>query len=129
MTPILTLLSTPPYLDPLNSILGWLGWLVLLGAIVATVVRFREMQKHAKPRATLLILFILLAPIANLFFGVRLTSGVALPEPGIPSGPHNPALMAFSILPWMLAGGFLGPLDALIVAALSGLTRSLWDTQ
>ena len=66
-----------------------------------------------------------LAPLANLFLGVRLSSGVALPEPGIPSGPHNPALMAFSVLPWMLAGGFLGPLDALLVGALAGLTRCL----
>jgi signal transduction histidine kinase/HAMP domain-containing protein len=128
MTPILTALSSPPYLDLLNSTLGWLGWLVLLGVIITTVVRFRDLQRSAKPRAALLILFSLLALLANLFMGVRLSSGVALPEPGIPSGPHNPALMAFSALPWMLAGGFLGPLDALIVGALAGLTRCLWDT-
>ena len=128
MTPILTLLSSPPYLDPLNSILGWLGWLVLLGAVIAAVVRFRDLQRRSKPRAALLALFIILAPLANLFLGVQLSSGVALPEPGIPSGPHNPALMAFSVLPWMLAGGFLGPLDALLVGALTGLTRCLWDT-
>ena len=128
MTPILTLLSSPAYIDPLNSILGWLGWFVLLGAIIATVVRFRQLQRHTKPRAALLALFMVLAPLANLFLGVRLSSGVALPEPGIPSGPHNPALMAFSVLPWMLAGGFLGPMDAFLVGALTGLTRCLWDT-
>ncbi len=128
MTPILTLLTSAPYLDPLNSILGWLGWLLLLGIIIATVVQSRELQRRTKPRAALLALFILLAPLANLFLGVRLSSGLALPEPGIPSGPHNPALMVFSALPWMLAGGFLGPLDALLVGALSGLTRCLWDT-
>ena len=128
MTPILTLLSTAPYLDPLNSILGWLGWFVLLGAIIAMVVRFRTLQRHANPRLALLVLFMVLAPLANLFLGVRLSSGVALPEPGIPSGPHNPALMAFSALPWMLAGGLLGPLDALFVGLVSGLVRCLWDT-
>ena len=128
MTPILTALASPPYIDPLNSILGWLGWLVLFVAIIATAFRFRDLQRRLKPRAALLILFMLLAPLANLFLGVRLSSGVALPEPGIPSGPHNPALMAFSILPWMLAGGFLGPLDALLVGGLAGLTRCLWDT-
>ncbi len=128
MTPILTLLSSPPYLDPLHSFLGWLGWLVLLGAIVATVIRSRSLQRRAKPRAALLTLFIILTPLANLFLGVRLSFGLALPEPGIPSGPHTPALMAFSLLPLMLAGGFLGPLDALLVGLLTGLARGLWDT-
>jgi len=38
MTPILILLSTHLYLDPLNSLPGWVGWFVLLGLIVAVIV-------------------------------------------------------------------------------------------
>ena len=128
MTPILTLLSAPPYLDPLNSILGWAGWFLLLGLILLVVVRSQDLQKHGKPRGTLLAVFLFLGLLGNLFLGVQLSSGAALPEPGIPSGPHNPVLMVFSALPWMLAGGFLGPLDALLVGAFSGLLRGLWDS-
>ncbi len=128
MTPILTLLFNPAYLDPLNSFLGWAGWLVLLGLIVFAAVRGRGAQRRGKPRGILFILFLFLVPLTNLFLGVQLSSGAALPAPGIPSGPHNPVLMVFSALPWMLAGGFLGPLDAAIIGAVTGLTRCLWDT-
>jgi PAS domain S-box-containing protein len=128
MTPILTLLFTPPYFEPLNSFLGWAGWLALLGLIVAAVVNWRGVQRHGKPRGILFLLFFLLTPLTNLFLGVQLSSGSALPVQGIPAGPHNPLLMVFSALPWMLAGGFLGPLDAAIIGALTGLTRGLWDT-
>ncbi len=128
MTPIVTLLSAPAYFKPLTSWLGWVGWLLLLGLNLATLLRWRGMQRQGKRRWGLLALFILLIPLTNLFIGLRLPAGQALPEPGIPSGPHSPALMFFSALPWMLAGGFLGPLDALIVGLLSGLARGLWDT-
>ncbi|MGB8212408.1 MAG: ATP-binding protein [Anaerolineales bacterium] len=128
MTPILTLLSNPIYLAPLNSFLGWVGWFVLLALIITTVVSCRDLQRRNKPRGSLLALFMVLALLANLFLGVRVSSGVALPEPGIPSGPYNPALMVFSALPWMLAAGFLGPVDALIVGIFTGLIRCLWDT-
>lgn len=128
MTPILTLLSNPPYPDPLNSILAWAGWVVLLGVVVAAILRWRGYQRRGGLRGLLLVLFALFVPIANLFLGLRFSSGAALPEPGIPSTAHDPALMAFSALPWMLAAGFLGPLDAALVGALTGLTRCLWDT-
>lgn len=128
MMPILTLLSSPVYFKPLTCWPGWVGWFILLGLNIAAVLRWRGMQRRGKTRWPLLLLFILSAPLANLFVGLQLPSGAALPEPGIPSGPHSPVLMIFASLPWMLAGGFLGPVDALIVGLVSGLTRSLWDT-
>jgi PAS domain S-box-containing protein len=128
MQPILTLLFDPPYSDLPTSIIGWVGWLVFLGVIVAFAVGGRKLQRRGRPRGWLLALFLLLVPLANLFLGLRLSSGSALPEPGIPSAPHNPILMVFSALPWMLAGGFLGPVDALLVGLLTGLSRCLWDT-
>ena len=128
MTPILTLLQNLRYADPLNSWLGWVGWLVLLGVMAAALMRWRGMQKRGRPRGILFILFLLLVPLTNLFLGVQFSSGAALPEPGIPSGPYSPVLMVFSALPWMLAGGFLGPLDAAMLGLLTGLVRCFWDT-
>ena len=128
MTPILTLLVNSPYLIPIQSFLGWAGWLVLLGLIIAALIRWRDFQSHGKHRWLLVGIFIVLVPITNLFLGMQLPSGAALPYSGIPSGPHNPVWMFFSAIPWMLAGGFLGPVDAVIVGVLTGLTRGLWDT-
>ncbi|MEW6094474.1 MAG: ATP-binding protein [Chloroflexota bacterium] len=128
MTSILTLLTSPVYLEPFTSWLGWAGWLVVLGLTLGGVFRWRNLQRGGKDRGWLILLFVFLVPLTNLFLGLRLPTGAALPEPGIPSGPHSPALMFFSALPWMLAGGFLGPVDALLVGLLTGLTRGLWDT-
>ena len=128
MTPILTLLNSTAYPDLLNSLLGWLGWLLLAGVTVVLGIRWRRMQNAGRRRAWLLALFLVLVPLTNLFLGIRLSTGEALPPSGIPAGPHQPLWMFFSALPWMLAGGFLGPLEALIVGALTGLTRCLWDT-
>ncbi len=128
MTPILTLLSNPPFPDLFKTLTGWVGWFLLLGLAVGAAVYWRGMQKHGRPRTGLLILFLALVPLTNLFLGIRLFSNAALPPTGIPAGPHNPAWMIFSALPWMLAAGFLGPVDALLVGAFTGLTRCLWDT-
>ncbi len=128
MTPILTLLGNLPYPDLLNSLLSWLGWLLLTGMIVFMGIRWRRMQKHGPRRGWWLGLFLVLVPLTNLFLGLQLSTGEALPPSGIPAGPHHPLWMIFSALPWMLAGGFLGPVDALIVGAFTGLTRCLWDT-
>jgi PAS domain S-box-containing protein len=128
MTSVLTLLLTAPYLVPLDSLLGWAGWFVLFGIVIFTAIRIRGVQSRGKQHWLLFTLFLFLVPLTNLFLGLRISSGTALPTPGIPESPHNPLLMVFSALPWMLAGGFLGPLDALIIGLLSGLARGLWDT-
>ncbi len=128
MTPILTLLLSSMYIRPLTSLLGWVGWLLFLGGVIAATVRWRRFQAHSDQRWLLFTIFVLLVPLTNLFLGVRLPSGASLPESGIPQAPQPPALMVFSALPWMLAGGLLGPVDALVIALLSGLVRSLWDT-
>lgn len=129
MAPILTLLLESPYWKPLTSWLGWVGWvaMVALGLVVLWYVRGMESQE-VRNRWLLVLLFAALAFLTNLFLGLRLPSGAALPEPGLPLGPRAPAMMFFAALPWMLAGGFLGPLAAFLVGAVGGLARSLWDT-
>jgi PAS domain S-box-containing protein len=128
MTPLLFLLADPPYLEPPASLAGWLGWIFLLGINLAALLRWRKYQGGGGRRVLLHVLLAALVPLTSLFLGVRLSSGAALPAPGIPEAPHSPALMLFSALPWMLAGGFMGPLSAAGVALLVGLARGLWDT-
>ncbi len=128
MTPLLSLLASYPYIQSLTFLLGWAGWLLLLGLIVFLLVRWRKIGVNKKMRWGIFIATVILVPFTNLFLGLQLSSGSALPEPNIPAAPHNPTLMLFASLPWMLAGGFLGPLPAAIVGLLCGLTRALWDS-
>jgi PAS domain S-box-containing protein len=128
MTPLLSLLNALHYLKPPPSLTGWLGWLFMLGIAVAALIRWRRYQQGLGRRILLMILLVFLVPLTGLFLGVRLSPGAALPVPGIPEPPHSPVLMLFSALPWMLAGGFLGPISAAIVGLLTGLVRGLWDT-
>ncbi len=128
MTPILTLFTDPIYLKPFTQLSGWVAWFFLIALLVFGGFRWRSFQRIGKARGWLVLLFTFLVPLTNLFLGMRLTTGSALPEPGIPLGPHNPALMFFSALPWMLAGGFLGSLEGLLIGLLTGLVRGLWDT-
>lgn len=62
-----------------------------------------------------------------LLIGVRLPAGTSLSQPGIPQETRGPALMFFSVLPWLLAGGMLGPFGALFFGLLAGLLRFLFD--
>ena len=123
-----TLLSGTFYL-PAPSALGWLVWFLFLGLTVYSIYRWRAFQPSMTGRfwGIFFVLFLSIL-LTNLFLGVRLPSGSALPPPGLPAELLPPALMIFSALPWMLAAGPLGPLGAAILGGLAGLLRGAWDT-
>lgn len=96
---------------------------------IMLLMRWRKYDKSQNSRNWLI--FILLAisvPITSLFFGVRLPAEGALSPPGIPVEPFGPALIVFAAIPWILAGGLLGPRMAAVLAAFSGLLLALWGT-
>ena len=113
---------------PLSTV-GWLGWLVLLGLIIWLVWNWRQTELPWGARnwgifASLALLVI----VCNLFIGIRLPVGTALPLPDVPQEPRGPALMLLSGLPLLLAGGILGPVAAALLGLLAGTVRFLWDT-
>ena len=126
---LLTLLSTSPYIEFPQGVVGWLGWLILLIAIAALLFKWRDYNRVLGARQRgLLILLILSVVLASLFIGLRLPPGRALPPPEMPVDPLGPAVMVFSALPWVLAGGLLGPAPAAMLAFLSGLLLAFWET-
>ena len=74
------------------------------------------------------IAFFILIPITNLFIGVRLSSDLSRPLPGLPADAPGSALMIFSAIPWLLGGGLFGPIGAAVLGAFAGLLRGAWDT-
>lgn len=130
MEPIFSLFADT-FSSPLwpASLLGWLGFALLIGWLVWLASAWKSYHPHWTGR-TLGILFglALAGMLANLFLGLRLPAGSALPLPGIPQEPRGPALMALSALPWMLAGGLFGPWAGALVGLLGGIFRFIWDT-
>jgi two-component system phosphate regulon sensor histidine kinase PhoR len=129
MSFIFTLLAGFPNLL-LPTLLGWVMWLALLGLIIFLIIQWRGMQSAWSARAWgLFIGLLIFVPITNLFIGVRLPAGSALPLPNFPAD-YSPgsSMMLFSAVPWILAGGFLGPIGAAVLGLIAGILRGAWDT-
>ncbi len=128
---VLTLLTYYPYLNLPYQLAGWMGWLLLAVVIVWGIRQTWEKTNGAKRspwRLALLVGLGLGVPITALFIGIRLTSVNILPVPGIPVESGTPIIMLFSMLPWMLAAGLIGPAAAVFLAILAGIFLSLWGT-
>ncbi|MBI2758719.1 MAG: HAMP domain-containing protein [Chloroflexi bacterium] len=129
MSFLFTLLAGFPF-PILPTLAGWIVWLGLLGLTIFNIYHWRQNQAGWKAREWgIFALLLVLVPFSSLFIGVQLSSGSALPLPGLPSN-HTPgsSLMLFSAIPWTLAGVLLGPVGAAVVGALAGLLRGVWDT-
>ena len=129
MTPLLTLISRNPYIVMTGGLAGWAGWLALLFLTGFLLWHWKGLNKPRGKRNTLLLAVLALAvPLTSLFLGLRLPAGSALTLPDMPLEPLGAAVMLFAALPWLLAGGLLGPLPAAGLGALSGLLIALFDT-
>src|SRR5215211_8898028 len=123
-----TLLTNLAYLNPI-PFAGWLVWLGLAGLLGIALFNWRKYHVEWNARTTwILVALIIAAPFASLFFGLEFSTGSNLPVPGLPEEPAESTMMIFSAIPWILAGGLLGPLAAAGLGMFSGLLRGLWDT-
>ncbi|PKN92647.1 MAG: hypothetical protein CVU44_13380 [Chloroflexi bacterium HGW-Chloroflexi-6] len=130
MEPIFSLFQGA-LLSPLwPSALGWLWWFTLAGLVGWFLFTWKNSQAVWDSRTWGMVLVLsIFAILASNFIGLRLPAGTALSPPGIPQSPRGPALMVLSALPWLLAGGLLGPLAAAVVGFVAGLVRFGLDTQ
>ncbi|HEU4746322.1 MAG TPA: histidine kinase dimerization/phospho-acceptor domain-containing protein, partial [Anaerolineales bacterium] len=123
-----TLLDNLAYLNPI-PLPGWLVWLGLAGLLGIALFNWRKYNLEWNARATWMSAALILAtPFATLFFGLEFSTGSTLPVPGLPEEPAGSTMMIFSAIPWILAGGLLGPFAAAGLGILSGLLRGVWDT-
>jgi two-component system, OmpR family, phosphate regulon sensor histidine kinase PhoR len=125
---ILSLTNADGYLQMPASASAWIGWslavIILLGLLWAS----RRVNKPLRQKKILLfIALLILAPLTSLFFGFRLPPG-SLPPPEMVVDPKGPMVMILSAIPWLLAGGLLGPLPSTAIALLSGLSLAFFET-
>src|SRR5919197_1156308 len=125
---LVTLLSNLAYLNPI-PLAGWLVWFGLAGLLGVALYNWRKYYIEWNGRATwILAALIFLTPFASLFFGLEFSSSSTLPVPGLPEEPAGSTMMIFSAIPWVLAGGLLGPVAAAGLGLFSGILRGFWDT-
>ncbi len=123
-----SLLDNLAYLNPI-PLAGWLVWLGLAGLLGIALFSWRKYHVKWNARATWILAALILAtPFASLFFGLEISTASSLPVPGLPEEPAGSTMMIFSGLPWILAGGLLGPFAAAGLGIFSGLLRGVWDT-
>ncbi len=133
MSIIFTLLSSPSYInlpqDMWAKILTGLVWLFLLGVEARLLSgNWGSNRRWGRRSWGVWMVLAIAVPLTSLFIGVRLPATSVLPSPGVPIDPQGSALMVFSFLPWMLAGGLFGASSAAILAGFSGLLLAFWDT-
>jgi two-component system NtrC family sensor kinase len=129
MNMLLTLLNPTAYIDFPNQILGWFGLLLVVVATVLSLRRVREPGQKLGPVWWAVVLGLMATvPLTTLFIGLRLPQEQSIPVPGLPMEIKSPVLMFFSAVPWVLAGGLLGPLPAAALGFLSGLLLGIFET-
>lgn len=111
------------------DLFGWLFWAALLGVSIWLYFKRPEKKKEWGGREWLIFLglFVLTVP-TNLLLGVYIKGNTFMTWPGVPLESSGAALLFFSALPWLLAGGILGPVAAFSLAFLAGGLRAPFDS-
>jgi signal transduction histidine kinase/HAMP domain-containing protein len=123
-----SLLNNHAYLNPI-PLAGGLVWFGLAGLLGVALFNWRRYHIEWNTRATWILVALTVAvPLTSLFLGIEFSTSSGLPVPGLPEEPQGSTMMPFSAIPWILAGGVLGPFAAAGLGMLSGLLRGIWDT-
>ncbi len=129
MLEILTPLTPKFYIELPQDLVSIIGWLVFFVILVILAVRLRDQEFKLDRRSLVwLALLSLLILVFTPFLGISLDIGSPLPVPGRPEEPHLPHLMFLAAVPWLVAGGILGVLPAVLLAGLSGVLIAYLDT-
>src|SRR4030066_8697 len=124
-----TLLGNPLYIQQPQELIGWMGWLILLGSVIMLLVRWRKLNKRwVRLHWGIFIALLVLLVLTNLFFVIRLPSGIALTAQVLPPETKVPTILPFAALSWVLAAGLLGVFPAAALGLLSGTVFALLDT-
>ncbi len=117
MPDITILITNPINLELPGSILGWFGWILLLGIIILLNRRWNRFNQSPNAWRKRTFLFLLMSvPLTTLL----------LPSLHLPGEAPGSSLPIFAAVPWFIAAGLLGPGLASILGFLSGLLISVW---
>ena len=122
-------LTSSPYLEWPQGLVGWAGWFIFAGVLLYFLYRWRKYNGHwGSKQVLLLVLLALCVPLSSLFMGIKLPASLGLPSPDLPRDFPAPTILILSAIPWMLAAGLLGLNAAAGLAFFAGLLQALWIT-
>ncbi len=120
------LFNDAPYFEWPSTWMGWLLFLVWVGALLYILWNDRLWQK--RPQKWLGYLgAVAAAVVASFLLGWQLPSWEALAFPERPVDPNGAVLLLFAAVPWFWAAGMYGTLWSAVLAFLSGLIIGLWN--
>ncbi|MCE1254510.1 MAG: cache and HAMP domain-containing protein, partial [Anaerolineae bacterium] len=126
---IFSLWSTAPYIDVPTTLVAWLGWLFALFCIgwgIKTL--WRPAREQSMSWWVKIAIFGLVTPLTTSLLGLGFPSASNLNIPEMPIDMGVPSVMIFSAIPWVLAAGLSGPIPAVVLALLAGITRAMGET-
>ncbi len=129
MDPIFTLISASAFVENPRGLVGWSGLIILLSFTAWLQWKWRFFNKpYDLSRVFLFLGLLILTPIVSLVIGFRLSFSEAVPPSEFLIDQAEPIVMVFAAVPWVLAGGLLGPLSAAALAMVGGLMLGFWQT-
>lgn len=126
---LLTGLQDSPFVDLPYQLPGWLGWLIMAGLLGWGT--WKSKQSSVPLRGRWLWTFIILlaiTPLTTLFLSLPMPTGGVLPLPNLPVEATQPEVLILFALPWVIAGGILGPWPAVLVGLASGFLLAFFGT-
>lgn len=130
MPTIKFLVENSPDLYLPNGIVGWLGWLAILGLNIYLLKRWWNYnQPWTKSRSWIFVFLIFLVPLTSILIpAIQLQPSEEFPVSILPGEPVGNLMIVFGAVPWFLAAGILGPAPAAALAFFSGVFIALWGT-
>jgi len=134
MSLLFSLFTLPMYIRlPQNLIarlLLALVWILYLFIIGVLFTKWKNYPSQLNPNGRVFILFgSLLAILFSIFFGVRFSvANYALPPPNLPIEGNTKIIALFAAIPWMIVGGTMGVIPAMIVAFIGSLGLMVYAT-
>jgi signal transduction histidine kinase/HAMP domain-containing protein len=130
MTFISSLLKNHLSLSLPAELIGW----AVLAAYLLVIVFFcyrlwkNENRSIERQEKYIIIFLAVMVPLTSLFLGFKIDGGDTFLNNSGNSPQSLSTIMILSALPWVLAGGTVHPVAAVILAALAGLCTGLWET-
>lgn len=122
-------LQESPFVDLPYQFLGWLGWFLLAGLLVWGMMKWKSFSETLQGRRLwILVILLAITPLTTFFLNLQFPPSNILPLPNLPVESVQPVVILFFALPWVLAGGTLGPFYAALVGLASGLWLAFFGT-
>jgi PAS domain S-box-containing protein len=111
---------------------GYVLLFVYLISISYFFLHFLKQKRYSntvptKTSRNFLLILLLSAPLATALFNIRLPLAGS-PSQGLYINSFQPTIAVFGAIPWMIAGGFLGGWQGMLIALLGGIFRGAWST-